>query len=213
MFMDNLLITDFDKTLIKGDSIFALSKIMIDLSLLNKEFWDREFQLDADNHYFSLKKKKVIYDIYFSLSKKEQNQIISSLLASEETNPIWEVIEKVNDFRLEKIMILVTTASFNWLVEPILNKLSFQYDFLHYSTFSEIDDPINSKLHNSGLNKLQTVKNHFKIYGKPKKIIVFSDNFSDLPILLLGQKSYVVKNTINSIDDWSNFFDFETIYH
>jgi len=212
--MNNLIIVDLDKTLIFGDSIVALSKVMIEKKFLYKNFWEKASVLDLDNHYFSLKKKEELNTIFFSLDKNLQDEILDSLLKREETNPIQETINVINDYRKKGFLILVTSASLDFLVLPILNKISFAYDFLHCSSFkNSMENSISVKLNNSGLNKLQSIKDHYIQYGIPDMVIVFSDHFSDLPILLLGDISYVIKNRKNLIDDWSSFFEFKSIFH
>ena len=212
--MNNLIIVDLDKTLTFGDSVVALSKVMIEKKVLHKNFWEKISVLDFDNHYFSLKKKQELNNLFFSLKKNIQDEILDSLLKREEVYPIKETISIINDYRKKGFLILVTSASLDFLVLPILNKISFAYDFLHCSSFEDSsENSILVKLNNSGLNKLQSIKDHYNRYGIPKKVIVFSDHFSDLPILLLGHKSYVVKNRKNLLDDWSNIFKFETIFH
>jgi HAD superfamily phosphoserine phosphatase-like hydrolase len=212
--MNNLIIVDLDKTLTFGDSVVALSKVMMEKNFLYKNFWKKTSILDSDNHYFSLKKKQELNNLFFSFKKNIQNEILDSLLKREEVYPIKETISIINDYRKKGFLILVTSASLDFLVLPILNEISFEYDFLHCSSFkNSSENSILVKLNNSGLNKLQSIKDHYNRYGIPKKIIVFSDHFSDLPILLLGHKSYVVKNRKNLQDDWSNFFEFESIFH
>lgn len=212
--MNNLIIVDLDKTLTFGDSVVALSKVMIEKNFLEKNFWKKISVLDFDNHYFSLKKKQELNNLFFSLKKNIQEEILDSLLRREEVNPIIETISIINDYREKGFLILVTSASLDFLVLPILNKISFEYDFLHCSSFkNSTKDSILVKLNNSGLNKLQSIKDHYNRYGVPEQVIVFSDHFSDLPILLLGDKSYVVKNRKNLLDDWSSFFKFQLILH
>ena len=212
--MNNLIIADLDKTLTFGDSVVALSKVMIEKEILNENFWDKTSILDSDNHYFSLKKKQELNHFFISLKKNTQDEILKSLLKREETNPIKETISIIDEYRKKGFSILVTSASLDFLVLPILNKISFKYDFLHCSSFKKSSkNSILLKLNNSGLNKLQSIKDHYNLYGIPKKVIVFSDHFSDLPILLLGHKSYVVKNRKNLLDDWSSFFNFKSIFH
>ena len=212
--MNNLIIVDLDKTLTFGDSVVALSKVLIEKNFLEKNFWEKMSALDFDNHYFSLIKKQELNNLFFSLEKNIQDEILDSLLKREEVYPITETICIINDYRKKGFLILVTSASLDFLVLPILNKISFEYDFLHCSSFkNSIENSILVKLNNSGLNKLQSIKDHYNRYGIPKKVIVFSDHFSDLPILLLGHKSYVVKNRKNLLDDWSSFFKFQSIFH
>ena len=183
-------------------------------NLLNKKFWDKKSVLDFDNHYFSLKKKQELNILFHSLNKNRQDEILELLLKREESSPIKETISIINNYREKGFLILVTSASLDFLVTPILNKISFKYDFLHCSSFEKLsDNSMFVKLNNSGLNKLQSIKDHYIQYGIPEKVIVFSDHFSDLPILLLGHKSYVVKNRKNVIDDWTEFFNFDLIYH
>ena len=210
----NLLIIDLDKTIIFGDSVVAFSNVLIEEGFLNQDFWEKKNSLDYDLNYFSLLKKQQIHNVYNSLELVNKNKVLSSFVLREELNPIKEVIEAITLFRNRGFKVLVTTASLDFLVLPLLDKIAFNYDFLHCSSFDGFSsEKVTSKLNNSGISKLQCVKDLFISMGKPQEIIVFTDHFSDLPLLLIGNNSFVVKNRANKNDDWTVFFDFQTIYH
>lgn len=212
--MNNLLIADLDKTLTFGDSVVALSKILINIGTLAENFWDRKTVLDSDNHFFSIVKKQQLSNVFYSLSINDQSMVIGLLLEMDEVQPLSETIAITNGYRKNGFKILVTSASLDFLVVPILERIQFKYDFLHCSSFQmTARDSMVLIPNNSGLNKLQAIKDHYNLYGIPDEVVVFSDHFSDLPILLLGHKSYVVKNRKCWTDDWSHFFEFESIYH
>ena len=212
--MNKLLIVDLDKTLIFGDSVVALSMILINRGSLASNFWDRKTVLDSDSCYFSLVKKQELSTSFYSLSKEDQILVIDLLLEMDEVKPISQTIVIINGYRNSSFKILVTSASLDFLVLPILERLQFKYDYLHCSSFQKMSsESVVLRPNNSGISKLQAIKDHYNLYGVPEEVVVFSDHFSDLPILLMGHKSFVVKNTKNTIDDWSNFFDFESIYH
>ena len=210
----NLLIIDLDKTIIFGDSVVAFSYVLIEEGLLDKDFWIKKNPLDYDGNYFSLVKKQQIYFVYNRLELVQKDKVLSSFLLRKELNPIKEVIEAIATFRNCGHRVLVTTASLDFLVLPLLEKILFQYDFLHCSSFDGFSsEKIISKLNNSGMSKLQCVKDLFILIGKPNEIIVFTDHFSDLPLLLIGNNSFVVKDRANKNDDWTEFFDFQIIFH
>jgi HAD superfamily phosphoserine phosphatase-like hydrolase len=212
--MSKLIIVDLDKTLIKGDSIVALSNVLMECELIYQKFWDKISILDSDNHHFSLIKKHELSNIFLSLEKNKQDQILNLLLNRDEIKPIIETILIIDSYRKDGFSILVSSASLDFLVLPILKKLSFNYEYLHCSSFINKSKGLSVfKPNNSGLNKLQSIKDHFVLFGKPEEIIVFSDHFSDLPILLLGNKSFLVKNRKYGFDDWSSFFNLELILH
>lgn len=208
----NLLIIDLDKTLICGDSVVVFSEILIGLGFLNLDFWKKNELLDSDNHYFSLKKKNVLHEVYFNCDDNQKKDILIKFLNNPKLNVIQEVITEVSNYRFKEFKILVTTASLDFLVLPLLKKMSFSFDYLHCSSFDNFESElISTSINNSGIVKLQNIKNFFKQFGAPKEIVVFSDHFSDLPILLLGTTSYVVRLKQNNIDDWSIFFNFKYI--
>jgi phosphoserine phosphatase len=210
----NLLIVDLDKTIIFGDSVVAFSNVLIEEGLLELDFWTKKKSLDYDGNYFSLLKKQQIHDIYVSLELVKKNKVLNYFIQRKELKPINEVIDAIESFRNRGYKILVTTASLDFLVLPLLKKISFQYDYLHCSSFDGFSsENIISKLNNSGITKLQCVKDLFILIGKPKEIIVFTDHFSDLPLLLIGNNSFVVKKRGNVNDDWTEFFDFSIIFH
>jgi phosphoserine phosphatase len=208
----NLVIVDLDKTLIHGDSIVVFSEILIDLGLLSSNFWKKNDLLDSDNHYFSLNKRRILHEVYSKCDDYQKKDVLNRFLSSSKLGSIREVISEVTKYRSKKYKILVTTASLDFLVLPLLKNIKFSFDYLHCSSFDNFSsDLISTSISNSGIVKLQNIKNFFNKIGFPNQIVVFSDHFSDLPILLLGTTSYVVRLKNNNIDDWSYFFNFKYI--
>jgi phosphoserine phosphatase len=208
----NLVIVDLDKTLIHGDSVVVFSEILIDLGMLNSDFWIKNDLFDSDNHYFSLKKKSILHEVFLKCDVYQKKGILSKFLNSKKLEAIQEVIKEVANYRSNEFKILVTTASLDFLVLPLLQNISFSFDYLHCSSFDKFSsDLISTSINNSGIVKLQNIKNFFNKVGYPNEIVVFSDHFSDLPILLLGTTSYVVRVKHNNIDDWSSYFNFKYI--
>jgi phosphoserine phosphatase len=211
----DLVVVDLDKTIILGDSVVAFSKVLMDYELLDRDFWSKKSILDSDGHYFSLIKKQVIHELFHNLDSSNKCNVNKSFLLREELSPISVVIGKVDQYRLAGYKVLVTTASLDFIVKPVLNHITFSYDYLHCSSFdlNGSDSKIQTKVNNTGVTKLQCLKDHFNSYGKPRNVVVFSDHFSDLPILMFGDKSFVVKDENNFVDDWTRFFNFNFIQH
>lgn len=186
----------------------------MDAGLVEEDFWVRKSILDVDGHYFGLVKKKIIHDVYFDLPSFQRIRLIETFLKREELIPISEVVNLVQEFRLAGYKILVTTASLDFLVIRLLENMSFLYDFLHCSSF-ELTSSVRviTKLNNTGVTKLQCLKDLLNLIGEPKKTVVFSDHFSDLPILMFGSDSFIVRDRRNLVDDWSGYFNFKVIEH
>lgn len=208
---EGLAIIDLDKTLIYGDSIVALSKVFMEYELIESNFWVKSSTLDFDSYYHSITKKKQLSDIFYALPDKKQSEIIKELLKSSDVKGIKSVINRIDSETRNNFVRIVSTASLDFVALSILEQLNFNYDFLHCSSFRNYQtEKVCSTLNNSGGSKLSLIKNYLKASSKPEEIVTFSDHFSDLPILLIANRGFVVKNR-DTFDDWSEHFNFNTL--
>lgn len=203
---------DFDKTIIRGDSIVVLEKYMNRDKNDHHSFW-RKTEFDELNpSYFSVMKKMELLSELNALENEKVQEIYSIICKDENTKLILETFNKLKELKneYENFIVLISTNSFETLVKFILDKNKFEYD--HLIAGSIVRDGKEILRENSGVLKLYRLKDFLKTKRYLEvNIVAFSDHISDLPILLDSSKSYHVKRK-GSFDDWSDRYNFNTIY-
>jgi len=197
--MQELVIFDFDKTLILDDSIVEFSLILIKAGYWKEDFWDKSGLSSVDRSCFSFLAKDKILNIWNSLECLEREKLLKKMRLKIEWNE-----DLVNHLRFcsSAYDILISSASFSFILLDLLRFKNIKYNHIHCGNKLEVF------VNNSGVHKLLAL-NKLMLMHPYKVKYSFSDSIHDLPILLAADRGYVVCEGHGFKDDWSNNFSVE----
>lgn len=198
--MRELLIFDFDKTLILNDSIVELSYLLIGDGYLKPEFWDKSNLSSINLSCFSLRAKGVILKIWNSFSKQEKRDLLLRLRSRIEWN---DALVSYLREQSGKYDILVSSAGFSFVIVDLLKSRGIDIDYLHCGNSTK--EGIESFKNNSGVYKLLSLNKLLEERSYTVRY-AFSDSIHDLPILLAAKRGFIVTEGYGFKDNWSKNF-------
>ncbi|VTX49118.1 haloacid dehalogenase-like hydrolase [uncultured Leptotrichia sp.] len=172
---------DFDKTIYDGDSTldFYVFSIKKDLSLLR--YFPKQF-LGIIFYYLKIISKERYKEFFFSFLKGIDD-------IDKEIEKFWNKNEvKIKDWYLNQRNKndIVISASPEWLLKPIINKLGI-------NLIATKVDKKTGELNSLNCYGDEKVKRFKKIFPKEEIENFYSDHFSDTPMSLISKHSWIIK--------------------
>ena len=213
--MKKIAIYDFDKTLISIDSIvhfFLYLSSVFDIEDFDKEIIPFEIQNDTFNLLNKFKKISSIEGIPKNILERHIKIFVKNKLIPCINKDVFDIL--TNDIKKKDTDVFVVSASLQIILELFFKDL-FMNNINIIATELSIKNDVYtgdiSGLNCSGLNKLIMLKNKVNLDEYDlRNSSCYSDHISDVPILSLVERRYVIHSK-KTTDDWSNYFKCQII--
>lgn len=196
--MIKIAVFDFDKTLFNKDSIIEFTKYIytqrpyLSFFILIQLFWllFYWFRIISTKSF----QQKFFGYLMFISEKKIKSYIDSFWKIHFPVNFSSKLLERIEQFNTENIITVVVSASPNFLVQPLKNKLSVDYVIttnfeLHLKKYLIKGENCR------GLEKIKRLK---QLFNENDFIILeaYSDNKDDMELLKLANKGFIINKGI-----------------
>lgn len=207
-----IAIYDFDKTLVKIDTYVEFFRYLEQKNKASIVNFDNQFKFNLQNDVLNmLTKLQQIYEL-----KGMTNQSLESFSESFVNDILINEVnlEIINQFKVDvsnsNVDVVVISASFSFIIRKFfsaLNITNYKLIAIELEKRNGVQTGNIDKIHPMGLNKFKALKEILNLdeYNLEDSTC-YTDNISDIPILALVGKRFVVHGD-KFIDDWSTFFN------